>query len=63
MKTFHVYGKVSATKYLGTVQAETEAEAKEKGLALETVAVSICYHCSSECEDPEIHDVDVDEAP
>lgn len=61
MKTYHVYGKVVATKYLGTVQAESEEEAKEKGVNLETASVFLCHHCSSQCEDPEIYEVEVDE--
>lgn len=61
MKTYHVYGTVTGSKYLGTVKAENEEEAKEKGLMLPSASVSLCHQCSEECENPEIHHVEVNE--
>lgn len=62
MMKFHVYGKVVGTKYLGTVEAESEKEAirkVENGEGPE-MSVQLCHHCSSQCEDPEIDDITVD---
>ena len=64
MKKFNVYGIVTGTKYLGQVEAETEEEAKEKaegvGSYLE-LHISLCHQCSREINDPEIHEVNVEE--
>jgi len=57
--TYHVYGTVVASKYLGTVEADSEEEAKEKGQELPAMYVSVCHQCAREVEDPEISDVTV----
>ena len=59
MKRWHVHGVVSASKYLGTVEAETEEEALKKAEELDSVSVSVCHHCSSQVEDPEITEITV----
>ena len=60
MPRWRVYGKVVGSKYLGEVEAETQKEAEEKGLNLNSVFVSLCHRCSEQCEDPEIHEVSTD---
>lgn len=62
MKTYHVYGTVTAGKYLGTVEAESEEEAIAKGWELETVYVSVCHQCARDISDPEITDISVNES-
>lgn len=55
MAKWLVYGKVSATKYLGEYEAETAEEAEE--MAMEAKGyVSVCHQCDSEVSDPEIHE-------
>lgn len=61
MQKWHTYGAVVGTKYLGIVEAETKEEAIEKGAELESAYVSLCHHCSRECETPEIESVDAEE--
>lgn len=56
---WHVHGVVSASKYLGTVEAETEAEAMKKAEELDSMSVSVCHHCSHQVEDPEITEITV----
>lgn len=60
MKTWRCYGIVTGTKYLGEVQADTEEEAREKAMKLDTCYVSFCYHCSGECEDAEVREFQVE---
>jgi len=60
MAKYKVWGRVIGEKYLGEVEAETAAEARELGLELDTIWVSLCSHCSGECTDPEVADVDVE---
>ena len=52
MPKFHVYGKVSGSKYLGVVEAPTAEEAAER--AIKTAHVSFCHQCSDDCEDPQV---------
>lgn len=56
MAKWECYAAVVGTKYLGQVDAETEEEAKEKALELDTCFVSVCHQCSSE-----VGDIDIDE--
>lgn len=60
MKKWNVYGKVQATKFLGTFEAETAEQAEE--MALEKNGhVSVCHQCCREVEDPEIQECIVEE--
>ena len=61
MKKYACYGLVKGSKYIGTVEAENEEEAKKKAWDLEEVYISFCHQCSSECEDPEVDEIDVEE--
>jgi hypothetical protein len=61
MKTWACYGIVTGSKYLGTVEAETKEEAEEKALELESTYIDLCHQCASECEDAEVHDIQVEE--
>ena len=60
-KKWAAYGAVSATKYLGIVEAETEEEAKALAWELDTASVSVCCQCSDEVSDPEVTDIVVEE--
>jgi hypothetical protein len=62
MTIWNVYGSVKGSKYLGEVEAETEEEAQEKAMALDTFSVCLCHQCDSQCEDPEIDEVTVEKA-
>ena len=55
------YAVVTGTKYLGTVEAETEQEAADKAVELPTASVALCHQCVRECSDPEIQEIEVEE--
>lgn len=61
MKKWGCYGVVIGSKFLGTVEAETQEEAQEKAEQLESNYVSFCHHCSSQCEDAEVREIVVEE--
>jgi hypothetical protein len=56
MPLYRVVGTVTASKYLGEFEADSEEEAIEMALNSEEAYVSMCHQCSSNCEDPEIHE-------
>jgi hypothetical protein len=60
MPTWSCYGHVTGSKYLGNVEADTEEDARNKAWKLDTAYVSVCNHCSSQVEDPEIDDITVE---
>lgn len=57
MPTYHIYGIVTGSKYLGEVEAENEEMAKEKAFEELDMHCSLCWHCAEEIEDPEITDI------
>ncbi len=57
MPKYRATGVVSGSKYLGIVEADTEAAAKEAALELDSAGVYLCYQCGNECSDGEIIDV------
>lgn len=61
MPKFAVYGSVVGTKYIGTIEVATKEEAIKK--LGDDAGVSFCHQCSSECEDPEIHEFIAEELP
>lgn len=61
MPKFRVVGKVSASKYLGEFEAETEEEAIELALNSDEACICLCHQCSPEAENPEIHDAEAEE--
>jgi hypothetical protein len=56
MAKWSVYGRVIGSKYLGTYEADSKEEAEDKAMEAKG-SVSLCHHCSSECEDPEVDNV------
>lgn len=61
MPKWDVYGKVSATKYLGQFEAETAEDAEQ--MAMEANGhVAVCHQCANEVSDPEIHECIVEAA-
>lgn len=60
MPKYRVYGTVTGSKYLGRVEADNEAQAKEKGENLDTCYIGLCHQCDDECEDPEVTAVHVE---
>lgn len=63
MKTYHVFGKVTGTKYLGRVSADSLEEAIRKAGHLDSTHVNLCHQCAGECEDPEVEEISVEEEP
>jgi hypothetical protein len=54
VKRWHVTGTVVGSKYLGEFKAPTKEKAIQMALESEAATVSLCHHCSDECEDPQI---------
>ncbi len=54
MTKYHIYGTVTGSKYLGTVEADSTGEAEEKAWEELDCSVSVCYHCANDVVDPEI---------
>jgi hypothetical protein len=61
MKKWRVYATVVGSKCLGEYEAETAAEAEEMALDKEGY-VSLCHQCSREIDDPQIDEIEVEEA-
>ena len=60
MSKYRAYGVVTGGKYLGEVEADSKEEAISKAGELDTCYVSICHQCSSEIDDPDIHEIQVE---
>lgn len=59
-KTWLVTGVVSAGKFIGKVEAETEEEAKRLGYEHENCYASTCHHCAKHFDSPEIVSIEVE---
>ena len=53
MPRYHVYAKVTGSKYLGEFEADSPEQAMEKADASTAARVSFCHQCSIQCENPE----------
>ena len=53
-------GIVTASKYLGEFEADSEEEAIEMALNSEEASVSICHQCSHDVSDPEINEANAE---
>jgi hypothetical protein len=60
MARYRVYGTVTASKYLGEVEASSEEEAEKKAWAMDVASVSVCHQCSRDVSDPEISEITVE---
>ena len=63
MRAYEVYGEVVGTKHLGRVFAYSKEEAEQAARELPDVDVSFCNYCASECDDAQIQEIRVEEAP
>lgn len=61
MKRYRAHATVTGGKYLGEVEANSLSEAKEIAFELRSACVCLCHSCASECEDPEITEIIVEE--
>ncbi|MHA6530211.1 hypothetical protein [Paenibacillus sp. BAC0078] len=61
MPKFRIYGRVIATKYIGEFEAESKEQAEEMAWKSDEAYVSLCHQCSGEAEDPEIHELEIEE--
>lgn len=59
---YHVVGTVHGSKYLGEYEAESAEEAVEMALAEKGGPISLCHHCSQECEDGNVESATADES-
>jgi hypothetical protein len=57
MAKWRCVGVVTASKYLGEVEADTEEEAKEKAFDLPSMSVALCNQCADEASDASIESV------
>ena len=61
MTTYRVFGLISATAYLGDVEAESIEEAREAAYELASPH-SLCHECSRKLDIGDIYEVQVEEA-
>jgi hypothetical protein len=61
MPIYRIVGAVYGSKYLGDFEASSREEAEEMALNSDAASVNLCHHCSSECEDPQIERVEIEE--
>ena len=54
MAKYRIYGTVTASTYLGEVEANSTEEAEQKAYEELDCSVSVCYHCAKDVVDPEI---------
>ena len=59
MPKYRAWGIVTGSKFLGEFEADSKEQAEEK--AFQEAYCSLCHQCSRECDDPEIHEVKVEE--
>lgn len=51
---------MTGTKYLGTVDADSEEDAKDKAWGLESADVCLCHQCAGECDDAQINGIELE---
>ena len=56
-KKWNIIGVVTASKYIGTVEAKTKKEAIRKAWETLDCDVRICHHCAEQCEDATIEEL------
>ena len=61
MTKYNVTGVVSGSKHIGVFEANSKEEAEKMAYESEEIYVSLCYACSSECEDAEIQKLVIEE--
>lgn len=59
IKTFSVCAVIVESKFIGHFQAESEEQAIK--MAGKEADVSLCHHCSAECENAEIEELIAEE--
>ena len=59
IKTFSVCAVIVESKFIGHFQAESEEQAIK--MAREEADISLCHHCSAECENAEIEELRAEE--
>ena len=57
MAKYRIYGTVTASTFLGEVEANSKEEAEQKACEELDCNVSLCWKCSREINDPEITEV------
>lgn len=57
---YGVYARIVGSKYIGTFEADSPQQARDKAFASNATHISFCHQCSEECEDPEIERLDVE---
>ena len=59
MATYSIYATVTGGKYIGELEAESVEDAIEKSYDVfaDELSISLCWHCSSQCESAEVSEV------
>lgn len=61
MAKYDLFARVTTGgKFLGTVEADSQKEAIEKGWKLDTCFVSVCHQCAEHISDPEIDSIEAE---
>ena len=54
MPKFRVYGTVTASCYLGEVEADSAEAAVEIALESDAAQITVCHACADQISDPEV---------
>ncbi len=57
MPKYSINAAVIGSKHLGVIEAPSAERALKMSYALDEAYVSVCHHCASQIEDPEIDSV------
>lgn len=57
MAKYNVYAKVVGSKWIGVIEAESEAEAIRIGESHKNCHIALCHHCSDQCDGAEVVEV------
>lgn len=61
MPKFRINATVVGGKYIGEFEADTAEKAIEMAEQSEKAYVSLCHHCTDQCEDPECSEFHAEE--
>ena len=59
---WHAYGIYTGSQYIGTIEAASEEEAKEKAEAMCDGVISLCHECSDQIDLSDLNEIQVNPA-
>mgnify|MGYP000247435383 CR=1 FL=1 len=60
---YNIYARITAGKYLGEIEADSEGAAIDKAYEKfsDSMYISLCHQCSDEMDDPEVDEIIAEE--